>query len=222
MATVDYAHISLNSSGVPIIAGTGAKVRMLVMDHIGQGWDAEEIHRQYPHLTLGQIHRALAYYYDHQTEMDAEIAQDLKDADLLLAKIDIMQGAVAAESQVESGRAGVVSVTLYMDHHVPSAITEGLRRRGVDVLTVWEDTRSEAGDELLLARATALARALFSRDLDLLGITAVWLAEGKTFSGLIYAHQLQVSIGKAVEDLEIITKVADPMDMENRVLRLPL
>ena len=115
-----------------------------------------------------------------------------------------------------------MSVALYMDHHVPSAITDGLRRRGVDVLTAWEDARSDVDDELLLTRATGLARVLFSRDLDLLEITAGWLRQGRSFSGLVYAHQLQVSIGKAVEDLEIIAKVADPTDMTNLVLRLPL
>ena len=102
MSTVEYAHISLNSSGVPIIAGTGAKVRMVVMDHIGQGWDADEIHRQHPHLTLGQIHSALAFYYDHQAELDAEIAQDVKDADLLLAEIDSVQGASPLKAKLKA------------------------------------------------------------------------------------------------------------------------
>ena len=102
MATVEYAHISFNSSGVPIIAGTGAKVRMVVMDHIGQGWDADEIHRQYPHLTLGQIHSALAYYYDHQADLDAEIAQDLKEADLLLAEIDSVQDASPLKAKLKA------------------------------------------------------------------------------------------------------------------------
>jgi len=106
MATVEYAHISFSSSGVPIIAGTGAKVRMVVMDHIGQGWDANEIHRQYPHLTLGQIHSALAYYYDHQAELDAEIAQDLKQADVLLAEIDRVQDASPLKAKLKAaGRA---------------------------------------------------------------------------------------------------------------------
>lgn len=115
-----------------------------------------------------------------------------------------------------------MSVGLYMDHHVPSAITEGLRKRGVNVLTAVEDGRSEADDESLLARGTQLARVLFTRDRDLLDITSHWLREGRNFFGLVYAHQLQVSIGKAVEDLEVIAKAADPSDIENVVLRLPL
>jgi predicted nuclease of predicted toxin-antitoxin system len=109
-----------------------------------------------------------------------------------------------------------------MDHHVPSAITDGLRSRGVDVLTADDDGNSQLDDASLLARASELGRVLFSRDRDLLEITDNWLREGRNFSGLVYAHQLHVLIGQAVKDLELIAKVADPKDMENRVLRLPL
>jgi hypothetical protein len=44
----------------------------------------------------------------------------------------------------------------YMDVHVPSAITEGLRRRGIDVLTSQDDGTRQLNDEVLLVRATAL------------------------------------------------------------------
>jgi uncharacterized protein (DUF433 family) len=60
---------------VPIIAGTRIKVRSIALDRIAHGWDAEEIQRHHPDLTLGQIHSALAYYYDHQEEMDRDIAE---------------------------------------------------------------------------------------------------------------------------------------------------
>lgn len=73
MATVEYAHVSLNSDKVPILTGTRTKVVLIVLDHVCGGWDAQQIHRQYPHLTLGQIHSALAYYYDHKAEIDADI-----------------------------------------------------------------------------------------------------------------------------------------------------
>ena len=39
---------------------------------------------------------------------------------------------------------------LYMDVHIPAAITEGLRRRGIDVLTSQDDGTREAADEVLL------------------------------------------------------------------------
>jgi uncharacterized protein (DUF433 family) len=87
MATVEYAHISSNENGVPMIAGTGTKVIQIVSDHVYWGWDAEQIHLQHPHLNLGQIHSALSYYYDHQAEMHAELKRREEFADEMKAKL---------------------------------------------------------------------------------------------------------------------------------------
>jgi len=86
MERVAYAHIEFRDDGKPIIAGTRTKVKEVVLDHIADGWDADEIHRQYPYLSLGQIHSALAYYYDHKDEMDREIQEDVREFDELRAK----------------------------------------------------------------------------------------------------------------------------------------
>jgi hypothetical protein len=45
------------------------------------GWSAEELHFQHPYLSLGQIHSALAYYWDHKSELDAEIERRSQFAD---------------------------------------------------------------------------------------------------------------------------------------------
>jgi hypothetical protein len=74
-----------------------------------------------------------------------------------------------------------MSVELYMDHHVDTAVTEGLRRRAVDVLTCRDN-----------------------------------------FAGLVYGHQLDLSIGQVIRDLELIATVYDPVDMRDRVEYLPL
>ena len=50
-------------------------MEQVVLDHAAYGWDADEIHSQHPYLTLGQIHGALAYYYDHREAMDREIEE---------------------------------------------------------------------------------------------------------------------------------------------------
>ena len=73
MSTVDYAHITIGGDNVPMLTGTRIKVVEIALDHLVYGWDAAEIHRQFPQLSLGQIHSALAFYYDHQAEMDAEM-----------------------------------------------------------------------------------------------------------------------------------------------------
>ena len=109
-----------------------------------------------------------------------------------------------------------------MDHHVHAAITEGLRRRGVDVITAHEDGAAEFEDERLLQRATQRSRVLFSQDKDLLILTHQWLQAGIEFSGLVYTHQLSVTIGQAVRDLELIAKAFGPEDMLNHIVFIPL
>jgi predicted nuclease of predicted toxin-antitoxin system len=108
-----------------------------------------------------------------------------------------------------------------MNHHIPAAVTEGLRRRGVDVVTAFEDGAARWDDEELLARATELGRTLFSQDEDLLAVTHNWLKTGKNFSGLVYAHQQQITLGQAVKDLELIAKALEPHDMRNRIEFIP-
>ncbi len=46
--------------------------------------------------------------------------------------------------------------------------------------------------------------------------------EGQDFTGVIYVHQLDISIGDCVKDLEMIAEVNKPEDLANRVQYLPL
>jgi hypothetical protein len=111
---------------------------------------------------------------------------------------------------------------LYMDVHVPSAVTDGLRRRGVDVLTSQEDATRTADDEALLERATELDRLLFTQDEDLLAIVDAWQQSGRAFAGLAYAHQLGPGIGEIIADLELLSVCADASELANQVIYLPL
>lgn len=79
-------HIWLDENRVAWIDDTNIKVIEVAIDKIAHGSSPEEIHFQYPHLSLAQVHAALAYYYDHQSELDAEIEQRWRAADTLAAK----------------------------------------------------------------------------------------------------------------------------------------
>jgi len=109
-----------------------------------------------------------------------------------------------------------------MDVHVPYAITIGLRLRGVDVMTAQEDGAQELEDADLLTRATTLGRIMFTRDDDLLREAALRLKRSESFEGVIYAHQLDVSIGQCVIDLELVVKASDSDEWINRAEYLPL
>ena len=115
-----------------------------------------------------------------------------------------------------------MTVALYMDEHIPRPITEELRRRGVNILTVQEDNLQGTADVDLLDRATELQRVIFSQDQDFLIEANLRQFNGVSFTGVIYARQTRVSIGDCIRDLEIIAKASEPEDLANRVQYLPL
>jgi Domain of unknown function (DUF5615) len=110
----------------------------------------------------------------------------------------------------------------YMDVHVPSAVTAGLRLRGVEVLTSQEDGTQESDDEAILRRATELGFVLFTQDDDLLAIASRQQQRSQEFSGVVYCHQLGCGIGGIIEDLELLACCADADELHNRVVYLPL
>ena len=81
-----YEHVILSEENVPIIAGTNLKVIELVLEKTAYGWSPEELKFQHSYLTLGQIHSALAYYWDHKDELDHDIEKRLESVDKLQKK----------------------------------------------------------------------------------------------------------------------------------------
>jgi uncharacterized protein (DUF433 family) len=86
MSTAAETHIQLDDKGVAWIDNTKVKVIEVVLDKLAHGSSPEEMHFQYPHLSLAQIHAALAYYYDHQAELDAEIQRRWQEVNDLAAQ----------------------------------------------------------------------------------------------------------------------------------------
>lgn len=109
-----------------------------------------------------------------------------------------------------------------MDVHVPFAVTAALKLRGIEVLTAQQDGCSEFDDVALLNRATELVRILVTQDDDLLRIGASWQAEGRRFAGIIYSHQLQITIGQLVKDIELIAALTATDEWMGRIEYLPL
>ena len=83
VTALQYPHI-LHESGQPPCLENWPRVRVaqIAMDHLGRAWSAEEIARQYPYLAPAEIHSALAYYFDHQEEIDREILAEVRQSDL--------------------------------------------------------------------------------------------------------------------------------------------
>lgn len=110
-----------------------------------------------------------------------------------------------------------MSVPLYFDHHVNIAILNGLRAKGIDVLTCAEDGTMRWADDLLLERVSQQGRAIFTQDTDFLKIAEDWQLIGRDFSAVVYAKQGRITIGRAIRDLELIANVFDSVDLRNRI-----
>ena len=68
--------------GRPCIAGTGVSVRRIAQWH-NMGLLPEEIARKFGHLTLAQVHGALAYYHVNRVEIDADLENEAQETEAL-------------------------------------------------------------------------------------------------------------------------------------------
>lgn len=115
-----------------------------------------------------------------------------------------------------------MTIKLYMDVHVPQAITDQLGRRNVDVLTAIEDNADELPDDQLLERVRLLERVIFTQDIRFKAMAQDWQRQGKSFAGLIFGHQLGGTIGQYVKDLELIAQASEQDEWLNTIEYLPL
>ena len=65
--------------GKPCVAGTRVRVWDIAV-HAQAGESPDEVLAHFPNLTLSDIHAALAYYHDHEAEIERERAQDFQDS----------------------------------------------------------------------------------------------------------------------------------------------
>lgn len=86
-ASTTYEHIVLDDQGIPVIAGASTKVIEVALAHKAHGMSPEELAYQLPHLSMGQIHSALAYYWDHKRELDGDIQRRHQEMEELRREI---------------------------------------------------------------------------------------------------------------------------------------
>lgn len=89
-----------------------------------------------------------------------------------------------------------MTLALSTDHHVNFAIVERVRPKGIDVLTTLEDGSDRRSDEEIPTRANELGRVIFTQDVDFIVPADEWLGAGRPFAGIVFAHQLGVTIGR--------------------------
>jgi uncharacterized protein (DUF433 family) len=94
MSMVTFSHIMLDANNVAWIDDTNVKVIEVVRDKLAHDSTPEEMHLQYPHLSVAQIYAALAYYHDQRAEFDAQIAHDRDEVHALRVQAGESRGRV--------------------------------------------------------------------------------------------------------------------------------
>lgn len=111
------------------------------------------------------------------------------------------------------------AIRYFFDEHLPGAVADGLRAKGIDVLTVEEAGRTSLPDDEQLRFATAERRVMVTHDADFLTLAAQFLVAGEVFSCVAYSHptKYQGDVGGLIQALELIHGAATPDEMLNHV-----
>ncbi len=107
-------------------------------------------------------------------------------------------------------------IRFYTDEQVARAVVEGLRRRGIDVLTCQEANLLGASDMAHLLYSSEQQCVMISQDDDFLRLHAA----GISHAGIVYAHQ-RTPTGVMIRGLLLIHEVLEPFEMANHVEFIP-
>ena len=104
-------------------------------------------------------------------------------------------------------------IKFYLDENVPAALSRGLRRRGVDVLTTLEAGRSGLPDDLQLAFALKEGRVMVTLDSDFIALAG----RGAEHAGIAYAKPGTRSVGELIRTLLLIQGTLESAAMVGHV-----
>ena len=105
-----------------------------------------------------------------------------------------------------------VEIEFYADENVPGAVIQGIRRRGISVLSTPEAGMLGASDAEHFALATSRRLVILTQDDDFLKIAV----RAESHRGIVYAAQ-GTSIGTIVSGAVLIAENLDAADMVDHV-----
>lgn len=79
--TTANSHITIDAAGIARIDGSRLKVIHVIKQMLATNASPDQLHTAFPDLSLSQIHAALAYYYDHKSQLDSEIEREVGEFD---------------------------------------------------------------------------------------------------------------------------------------------
>jgi hypothetical protein len=104
-------------------------------------------------------------------------------------------------------------IRYYFDQHYPGPVAQGLRQRGIDILTAQEAGRCGSPDLDQLAFATAEERVMATFDTDYLALHQ----SGVQHAGIAWCSATKYSIGELIQLLFLLHATTDRDAMRNRL-----
>jgi hypothetical protein len=104
-------------------------------------------------------------------------------------------------------------LTLLCDEHIPYPVVKGLRRRGLDVITVQEMGLSSAEDKTIMDRAREEGRVIYTRNGDFLRLHHA----GFKHAGIFYHHAMAYSIGEAIRKVMTSCELFAAEEIRNQI-----
>lgn len=105
-------------------------------------------------------------------------------------------------------------MNIYTDENIERPIIEGLRRRGIDVISVVDLGYAGSPDTFHIKKASEVNAVILTRDADFLRMAH---GSGVQHNGIIFAHSKNTSIGQCIRGVELIANILTAEDMKNHI-----
>jgi predicted nuclease of predicted toxin-antitoxin system len=106
---------------------------------------------------------------------------------------------------------------IYTDENVDVRVAEGLRRRGVEASTAYDEQNVGITDEIQFAQAAAIGAVIFTHDPDLIEIATEINRRGEDHCGVIFVDMHRLRLGECIRRLALYAEVVTTEEMVNRI-----
>jgi predicted nuclease of predicted toxin-antitoxin system len=106
---------------------------------------------------------------------------------------------------------------IYADENIEEAIIQGLRRRGIDVVSARDEGFIGKDDDFHLRQAKRIGAIVLTHDVDFLVLAHRWRTIKREHNGILYAHSQNLPIGECIRRLELVVHVLSEEGMRNHI-----
>jgi len=111
----------------------------------------------------------------------------------------------------------LAKLRIYTDENVDLRVAEGLRRRGIEAKSAYEEGNLGLADEAQFAYAASLQAVIFTHDHHFVEIAIEKSRHGDEYHGVIFVEMHRLSLGECIRRLALYVEVLSAEEMINRV-----